>query len=76
MIGGKDSFQKSKFTEEGFVKNYGAFLSELQNMPSKPQIVLVTLSYSAASVLAEKEKPFMFNALYGKNFNLTESKLV
>jgi len=58
MIGGKDSFQKKNFTGDAFVEKYTAFVKELQSMPSSPQIMLLTPIYSAASVIAEKNKPF------------------
>jgi hypothetical protein len=58
MMGGKDSFQKKNFTGDSFVEKYTAFIKELQSMPSSPYIMLLTPIYSAASVIAEKNKPF------------------
>lgn len=63
MIGGKDSFQVNNFTSEEFIEKYSAFINETQSMPSAPYMVLVTPSYSAASVIAQRDKPFMFSPI-------------
>jgi hypothetical protein len=44
-------------------------------MPSSPYIMLLTPIYTAAQVIAEKDKPFMFDPLYEQNFNFTASNL-
>ena len=48
--------QSKTFAPDAFVQKYGDFIKELQAMPSSPYIVLASPIYTAASVLAEKNK--------------------
>lgn len=75
MIGGKDSFQQKNFTGDAFVEKYSSFIKEIQALPSQPYVMLLTPVYTAASAIAQKDKPFMFDGIYVQNYNLTASGL-
>lgn len=75
MLGAKESMNKEKFTPESFVQAYSTFIKEFETMTSKPLFLLVTPIYSAASVLAQKDKPFFLNELDGAEFIAKGSSL-
>ena len=62
MMGGKESINVENFTPEEFVNGYSGFISTLQNMTSKPNIMLISPIYSAATVFSSKQ-PFKLNSM-------------
>lgn len=70
MIGGKDSMYFKNFTPEGFVQQYTNFIKEMQAMPSSPNVLIVSPIYTASSVLAQKDKPFMYMGIYDKPYDV------
>lgn len=74
MLGAKESLDQTKFTPEGFQKTYSAFIKEMQSLPSKPEMVLISPIYSSKTVLATNE-PFKMNELDGEMFEVGKSNL-
>jgi len=72
MIGGKDSMYYKNFTPEGFVQQYTNFIKEMQAMPSSPNVLIVSPIYTASSVLAQKDKPFMYMGIYDKPYDVSQ----
>ena len=64
MLGAKESLDQKRFTPEDFSKTYSAFIKEMQSLPSKPEMILISPVYSAKTVLAANES-FKMNELDG-----------
>jgi len=74
MLGAKESLDQKRFSPEDFSTTYTAFIKEMQGLPSKPEVLLVSPVYSAKTVLAANE-PFRLNELDGGDFEVQDSKL-
>lgn len=51
MLGGKDSFYDKTFTPEKFLTEYTNFINEVKSMPSKPELLMISPIYNAASIV-------------------------
>lgn len=74
MLGAKESLDQKRFTPEDFSKTYTAFIKEMQGLPSKPEIVLISPVYSSKTVLASNES-FKMNELDGGMFEVQKANL-
>jgi hypothetical protein len=74
MLGAKESLDQKRFTPEDFSKTYTAFIKEMQALPSKPEIVLISPMYSSKTVLAANES-FKMNELDGEMFEVQNANL-
>lgn len=51
MLGGKESLNLNAFTPDAFKAAYTAFIQEMEALPSKPIVFLVTPIYYAKTVI-------------------------
>ena len=69
MLGAKESLNQKSFSPDAFKAAYLTFIQEMEALPSKPLVFLVTPIYYAKTVV-QKGKPFQMNELDGVKFHI------